>query len=295
LLELSEISSLDFEVFVLTRSRHRLLKDWPELEKMKKFSLLEGDVRSFSLPKGLSFTHLIHGASPLNFPDSPENELEILEGTRHVLESISLSPLKRVLYLSSGAVYGGLPFSCSRLKEDQARLDNPSLSYYGRGKLRSEMLIQEISRANDIGSVSARIFAVAGPYIPPRAHFALSEFIGNLLNEKPIEIKGDGTALRSYIYGADLTLWLWKLLLHPKAEGPYNIGSESVVSIFDLARQLSLLAGATEDSVRLLGKAQNRVHSYIPNISKAKALGLPLHFDSTECIKLTWDWCKGAM
>ena len=96
------------------------------------------------------------------------------------------------------------------------------------------------------------------------------------LSGKPLEIKGDGTPVRSYLYGADLSAWLWTLLLHPKASGAYNVGSDEAHSILEIAEMVS---AHSPEQQRITvarpptpGQAPQR---YVPDITRARReLGL---------------------
>ena len=109
------------------------------------------------------------------------------------------------------------------------------LTPYGRAKREAEQLCAE----SEADFVTARAFAFLGPYLPLDAHFAAGNFLRDALAGGPILVRGDGTALRSYLYPADLVVWLLRMLLRGRRGRAYNVGSDEVVTTAQLARRIS--------------------------------------------------------
>jgi nucleoside-diphosphate-sugar epimerase len=94
--------------------------------------------------------------------------------------------------------------------------------YEGKGKYADDKRLWE-TRCNQSNAdiVTARIFATSG--LPFQKNKALSNFIQSALKGEPIQVWGDGSTVRSYLYGEDAGRWMWKILLD--GEGVYNVGS----------------------------------------------------------------------
>ena len=114
--------------------------------------------------------------------------------------------------------------------------------------------------------------------MPLQAHYAIGNFIWDALYADSITVSGDGTPLRSYLDQSDMAHWLWTLLLEGHAGECYNVGSDQVVSIKDLAYLVRDLI-APAKPVYIIGKpkASIEINRYVPRIHKVQRLhGLTL-------------------
>jgi dTDP-glucose 4,6-dehydratase len=222
----------------------------------------------------------------------------IVAGTRRALDFAAGSGVRRFLLTSSGAVYGGQPTSMTHVPETYrgAPETADARSVYGEGKRVAELLCGLASRQHGFDSLVARCFAFVGPHLALDAHFAIGNFIGDCLAGRPIEIRGDGTPHRSYLYAADLAVWLWTILTRGEGARVYNVGAERSLSIAELARVVTGALGSSSP-VRVLGPPRPGAvpDRYVPDTSRArKELGLEEWIGVEEGIRRTARWYSEA-
>ncbi len=217
LLWANDILDLDVKIVLLSRNPDAFSKKNPQLAYHPAVSWIQGDVKTFDFPEG-QFSYVIHAASEGNVRLAQENPIllfdTIVEGTHHVLEFARTHGTRKLLFTSSGAVYGRQPPELTHIPEDYSGAPdvmNPR-SAYGEGKRAAELLCNLYSQQFGLETKIARCFAFVGPYLPLNANYAIGNFIRDAINGGPIVIKGDGTPYRSYLYAADLAIWLWTIL-----------------------------------------------------------------------------------
>ena len=298
LFALNDKIRLNNSITILTRDRKRAQKECPWLLGRKDLSWIETDIRELEIQKITTrFSTIIHGAATasreLNEKKPTEMFDTIVIGTQRVLELIALGKnVKRLLFISSGAVYGtqvGAPLS-----ELDSTAPDPfdSRSCYGEAKRAAEMLCAAAARVNSFDLKVARCFAFIGPYLPLDRHFAAGNFLRNAIRGETIIVGGDGTPKRSYLYAADLAVWLVRILLEGQPSRAYNVGSDQSLTIRELAEKIQILSGKALD-VSIL-KDQDPLQkgdAYIPSIVRARSeLEVAVWTNLEDSILKTIEW-----
>ena len=295
--------ALDLHVTVLTRSAGAFRAKSPHIVLDPTVTLLEGDIRHFPFPAE-PHTHILHaatdsGGQQANQPAFTLAE-SILEGTRCVLQFALATGARRLLYTSTGAVYGRSSATETHIPETSLAAPDPLLlqSSYDEAKRMSEHLCVAYSHGTSLETVIARPFAFVGPHLPLDAHFAIGNFIRSAISGTPIHIRGDGTPLRSWLYMADLAVWLWHLLLRGEPHRAYNVGSENACSIADAARLTAATlgpgaAGGPALKVQIDGVPNPgaTMNSYVPSTARARQeLDLRETISLPEALRRTAAW-----
>lgn len=288
---------LGAHIVVLSRRPEAFLAEFPALHGAEDIIWLAGDVRKLAAADAADCGFAIHAATDVVASSTP---LEIMDtcvtGTRNVLDAMGdgIEP-RRVLLLSSGAVYGRTPSEVPAIPEVWAGAPDPLApsSAYGEGKRVSELLGAMAAAARPGLEVAiARCFAFVGPHLPLDKHFAIGNFIAAALRGEDIQIQGDGTPLRSYLYAGELARWLWVILFDAPSSRAYNVGGAEALSISELAQRVNRLLGGI-GQVRIACKPEPGVppQAYVPSVERIAAeLGLSSHVQLDDAILRTARW-----
>lgn len=296
--------ALDARVVVLSRNPERFQVGAPHLGSDAGIMFVRGDVQSFDADDVRSalgkqaperFGFVIHAATGASAKLNAENPLlmidTIVQGTRAALEFALATEARRFLLTSSGAVYGSQPPDVTHVPEDYVGgPDQTNVgSAYGEGKRLAELLCVCFQKQHGIEPVLARCFAFVGPFLPLDAHFAIGNFIRDALRGGPIRVGGDGTPFRSYLYAADLAVWLWTMLVKAAPGRPFNVGSSRSLFIAELAE---LVRAALGPGLQIhIGKAPvagQPPSRYVPSTDRAaQELGLREQIDLQTAIQRT--------
>jgi nucleoside-diphosphate-sugar epimerase len=291
----NEKLSLNAKITTLTRNPEAFLKDFPFYkEHTNTVQFVKGDILNYDFNLEEKFQFIIHAATAASESLNKSNPLLMMDtitiGTRKVLDFAITQTLEGFLFVSSGAIYGKQPWNQTHINENDCfKINiNNSNSAYAEGKRIAELYSSTYFEKYNLPIKIARCFAFVGPYLPLHTHFAIGNFINNVLNNEDIIIKSDGSTIRSYMYASDLIVCLWKILLKGEINHPYNVGSNEAISIKQLAEKISSIS-KTKVEVKILGSPINKeeVDIYCPDITNVINFNAVINVQLTESISKT--------
>ena len=285
-----------FEVVGLSRDPARFLAAEPWAGAQSWLRLLQGDARQ-SWPGEGRFDLLVHAATDTHARAHADLQAVFddgVAGTRQALAFASVHDVKRLLLTGSGAQYGELP--AGPVAETHAAACDPTRpgSAYGEAKRVSELLATLAGARSSFEVVPTRCFAFVGPGQDLHGHFAIGNFIRDALAGGPLALSSDGSAVRSYLYGADLAWWLLHLLVAAPAGQAVNVGSDEGLSVAALA---ALTRDTLSPSAAVhFGPAQPGVprQHYLPSIDRARHAGLAVWTPLPLALRRTAAWHRRA-
>lgn len=274
-------------ITVVARSASALRRDHPALVGAD-VTLLDADAaRAAELPAADYVLHAAASTDARRYAADPAGEcLNMVAAVDHYARLAErLHRGSRIVFASSGAVYGQQPADLAEVGEDFLgdidRLD-PGKRAYAAAKRQCEERIAALGAAR-LRVAVARCFAFVGRYLPRDQHFAIGNFLADGLTGRPIAVKARKAVFRSYMHADDLVRWLMTMAEAASREAPvFNVGSDEAVTMGETARIVARRFGVAADVPPIDDPAIDR---YVPSIARARtALGLHLRFDLAAAV-----------
>lgn len=244
-----------------------------------------------TFPEGIKVDYIIHTASnadPVNFAKYPVETLwGAMAGTHSVLDYARTQQCKKVLYLSSGEMYGQPVKNstgdyesftedyCGSVNHKTARASYPT------SKRGGEVLCQAYLQQHQVFSVIARPCHIFGPTMKKEDSRATSEFLRNALHGEDIVLKSEGLMERSHCYVVDCVSALFFLLEQGEVGEAYNIADETYQMTIKAFAEEAAKAGGSALRFELPSQLQEKgfspVRRGVLSTEKIRALGWTAH------------------
>ena len=234
-----------------------------------------------------TLVHLASTTTPGSSARRPtiDTEENLLPAAR-LTEAMSSHPPERFIFVSSGGAIYGNP---RQLPADESLLPNP-LSYHAAGKIALESLFTAFAHTNSVSLAILRPSNVYGPGQQLRSGFGLVRtLLEKALNDTPVEMWGDGDAVRDYLYIDDAVAACLRLIDTEQAIGPFNAGSGSGTSIADLVALVGRVTGRELEVVQRPARGTD-VRAIVLDSTRLKSTTswIP-RTDLEEGVQRTWE------
>lgn len=229
--------------------------------------------------------HLASNAHPLLFKTDPVGTIKAnIIGLNNLLSYAKDNNVKRLLYVSTGEVYGECESNIEAFDEEYSGYVNPTLSRscYPSSKRTAETLCVSYSEQYGLDTVIARPCHIYGPTMTKNDSRVYAEFIRNILDNKDIVLKSNGKQKRSYCYVLDACIALLYILVYGENKNAYNIANRnSITTIYDMAHIIAKIGNreVKMDIPKGLDSNSNPMQCAILNSSKLEKLGFVPRFD----------------
>jgi dTDP-glucose 4,6-dehydratase len=283
-------------VTIISRHVNLLIETAPQLLS-QNVTLFSADITTTeTLPKADYVIHAAASTDVRNYvSQSVQEELNIIEGINNYCSLAKKFHIKsKIVYVSSGAVYGEQPLYIDKLEELYlpGRLSAMEASKHGYAIAKSAAELAMIQLGNDGLNVSiARCFAFVGCWLPRDQHFAIGNFIEDALNHRAIKVKAKHKVYRSYMYADDLVEWLMSIVSASNPTCPiWNVGSQESILIEDLAKIIGFNYGVGSTACHYIS---DKIDRYVPSTEKIqRELGVVMKNNLITSITKTIDAIK---
>lgn len=203
--------------------------------------------------------------------------------TYRVLEACRKAGVGKFIFTSSSTVYGETDVIPT---PENSRLE--PISFYGASKLASESLISSYAHNS---SMKACVFRLANVIGERSNHGVIFDFINKLSdNPQKLEILGDGTQNKSYIYIDDcINAILFAVEKINETFQTFNVGSQDQISVKNIAEIVSEEMGLQPKFLYTGGNRgwKGDVPKMMLDIAKIKSIGWEPKLSSVEAVRKT--------
>ncbi len=262
------------KIIIISRNK---LEKYDYLKKLKtNYKVKKINCNILNLKKIPNADYVIYAAILNDF------KLDYLAAKNYVHLAKKYHRNSKILFTSSGAVYGKQPNKIKSFKENYLK-KNKKITYqkknyknkYSYYKIKNEKLFNKLGSLGIKTSI-ARCFSFVGEFVPRKSNYIIGNFIDNILNNEKISIKSSKIIKRSYMYSDDLVNCLLKIIENASPKCPvYNVGSNDAVSLHAVAKFLAKKYNLEFSFPKIKLKTND---NYIPNTDLLKN---KLHFKIT--------------
>ena len=219
---------------------------------------------------------------------------------QHMLEAARINDVDRFCFASSACIYRQQHDDLNEFSEDQAIPANPH-STYGWAKVLGEVACDAYHTDSDLDTSAVRIFNAYGPRenLDPDSSHVIPSLCRKAI-EAPdggsIELFGDGTQERGFIYVTDLVEGMLRTMERKSDGEPINLGNaKAVVSMNELAERIIDISGKGLSVEHDLSKPTG-TDKYAADTTNMEAeLGWEPSVELDEGLERVYEWAENEL
>ena len=285
-----------YDSFARNAIKNTELLDHPNL------TLIEGDILDLEfLTQSIQGSeYVIHCAGIAGIDTVVKNPVKTMQvnmiGSANLLEAANtLENCKRVVCFSTSEVFGQVAFKSEEITPTVLGAVGEARWTYAVSKLAEEHMAYAYYKQYGLPTVTVRPFNVYGPNQVGEG--ALKAFIENALQNKDIQIHGDGSQIRAWCYVDDMVEGVIRTLVYDSAIGEsFNIGNaKAVTTIYGLASTIVRVLNSKSE-INFIPKTSADIELRIPKVDKARELlGFEAKVDLEHGITNTAKFFEGVL
>lgn len=234
--------------------------------------------------------YLAGNASPMDAERSISDHVQtnVLGAVRFFEQCVENKVSKVISVSSGGMVYG----PNAELPSREASITNPSNSY-ALAKVAIEQYLSLFDKRGDIQGFSLRVANPYGPYQLPRSGQGLiATVLDRVLNDKPVDIYGDGETIRDFVHISDVVDAMLCTGSYRGTQRVFNVGSGQGRSVSDVLASIESVLGREIQITRHDARKVD-ISASILDGTRAKAeLGWESKFDFEDGLHSAYQWMK---
>ncbi len=260
-----------------------------EIINNKNLIIVEADIKDLNklIEASKEIDYVYHFASNPDIAKAvTQPDIDFWEGTyltNNVIEAMRINGIKNLLYASGSGVYGDTGY----IETDEDYSPMLPISTYGASKLACEALICSYSYMFEMNAAAFRFANVVGPH---QTHGVGYDFVKRLLkDESKLDILGNGTQSKSYIYVDDI-LNAMRIVEknHLRKYNYYNVATLDYITVTEIAEIVCELLGLKNVNFQYTG-GDRGWKGDVPivrlNSEKIRKLGWKNEYTSHEAIR----------
>ncbi len=234
--------------------------------------------------------HLVSTTFPSTASLDPQRDArENLLGTLQLIETMLEADIKRLLFLSSGGTVYGITNTVPISESEPLR----PINAYGITKVAIENYLELYRRTRGLSPIVVR---ASNPFGPRQSHTGVqgvvATFLNRISNKEPVEVWGDGSVIRDYIYVRDLARFC-VVSGTSGSDGVYNAGSGNGTSLLDLLESMEKVVGFEFERSFKPAQRTDVPISILDCSAAQRDFGWRAEKDFVAGLRETWAWVAG--